>query len=432
LNANLSKNIQRDHQMKIFYLTVGLPHYFNLVLSKINSEPGVELIVISPKDPSDHVGPGVFQTLEGANFRNIFLEEYTIKPFIFAFKGLFWLLIKERPDLIVMPDHLLRGFQFHPGLVLLRHLLGFRLVLKSIPFLIPDFETSRDEIRAALRSERESGRGWWHWIGGLLKAGYRYLALLSRGRRFRLVDAHVVYVDEGRNVYGSYGVSSDKIFVTRNSPDTDSLAVAEQKILTEETVVRRSIRRILFVGRLVPTKRADLLIRAFRSVNSQYPDAELEVVGAGPELESLKDLVRQYSLDRVVHFAGAIYDPVQLGKAFMSSSLFVLPGLGGLSINEAMFYGLAVICAMADGTERFLVRKDVNGAFFEDGDEQDLARVIIETLSDLDRLKMMGRRSREIIEHEVNIGTVVAEYMNAFRSVLAAKQKAVRSRSAAG
>jgi glycosyltransferase involved in cell wall biosynthesis len=109
---------------------------------------------------------------------------------------------------------------------------------------------------------------------------------------------------------------------------------------------------------------------------------------------------------------------VQLGKAFMSSSLFVLPGLGGLSINEAMFYGLAIVCAKADGTERFLVRENINGTFFEDGDENDLARVIVQTLSDVERLGLMGERSRSIIEQEVNIGTVVAEYMRAFRSVV--------------
>ncbi len=393
--------------MKIVYLTTGLPHYFNLVLSKINAEPGIDLVVVSPSEPSSHVGAGVFLTSEGANFRSVLLQEYAIRPFIFSFKGLVSLLMKERPDVIVLPDHILRGFQFHPALMVLRYLLRFRLVLKSIPFLIPDLQASLDEVKAL----REQGK-----LRSMIEAGSRYVAVAARKRRFQMVDAHVVYVDEGKELYGSYGVPSDRIFVTRNSPDTDALKDAEQRILAEAAPVRCK-RRVLFVGRLVPEKRADLLIRAFRLARGQFHDAELVIVGDGPERDSLRDLVRRCSLEHAVRFAGPIYDPVQLGKEFMASYLFVLPGLGGLSINEAMYYGLAIVCAKADGTERFLVREGVNGAFFKDGDEADLARVMIEALSDPDQLRGMGSRSKEIIEKEVNIQTVVAGYLNAFRSV---------------
>ena len=62
--------------MKIIYLANGLPHYFNLVLSKMNAQPGIELIVVVPKDTAHHAVSGVYETTEGVNFRVIFLKEF--------------------------------------------------------------------------------------------------------------------------------------------------------------------------------------------------------------------------------------------------------------------------------------------------------------------------------------------------------------------
>jgi glycosyltransferase involved in cell wall biosynthesis len=230
-----------------------------------------------------------------------------------------------------------------------------------------------------------------------------------------MVDAHVVYVEEGRDVYGSYGVTPDRIFVTRNSPDTDVLEAVARDIFTAAAPPARKARGILFVGRLVEEKRAHLLIKAFKSVYDRFPDAELVIVGSGPQRHDLEDLVRHLRLERGVRFAGAIYDPVELGRAFASNSLFVLPGLGGLSINEAMFYGLAIVCSRGDGTEKYLVRAGHNGQFFKEDDEADLARILIQLLGSAHYLEHMGKRSKAIIEKEVNVHTVIAEYMKAFQ-----------------
>ncbi len=136
--------------MKVLYLSNGLPHYFNPVLSAINRMPGVELIAIVPKTKSQFIGDGVYQTREDANFRIIELQEYVIgRPFA-SFKGLPAVLYREKPDVVVIPEHLLLAFHLHPMLWLLRRILRFGLVLKSIPFTVPYYsealrETSRSD-----------------------------------------------------------------------------------------------------------------------------------------------------------------------------------------------------------------------------------------------------------------------------------------------
>jgi glycosyltransferase involved in cell wall biosynthesis len=91
--------------------------------------------------------------------------------------------------------------------------------------------------------------------------------------------------------------------------------------------------------------------------------------------------------------------------------------MGGLSINDAMFHGLPVVCSVCDGTEKKLVRNGYNGFFFEDGSEDDLVEKIGRLLHDPGTCHGMGRHSRQIIDQEVNINTLIAGYLKAFSFV---------------
>ncbi|MBS0171439.1 MAG: glycosyltransferase family 4 protein [Nitrospira sp.] len=401
--------------MKVLYLGNGLPHYFNPVLSAINRTPGVELVAIVPKTKSRFIGDGVYQTREDADFRIIELQEYVVgRPFA-SFKGLPALLCREKPDVVVIPEHLLLAFDLHPMLWILRRILKFGLVLKSIPFTVPSYSEARHEISGSAQDRSMNQMPAQEMRSTWPRRLRRRCTLFLRRRRYQRLDAHVNYIDAGREIYQSYGVSPDKIFVTRNSPDTDRMLRVETDLSTMGRIPQRSSTRVLHVGRLVSQKRVDLLLAAFREVVAEFPQAELLVVGDGPEAESFRDLTKNLGIAKNVTFAGPVYDPHELAMHFLSSSIFVLPGLGGLSINEAMFYGLAVICAGGDGTERFLVREGLNGTFFREGNMRSLTQAMLALLSDQKELVAMGRRSREIIDREVNIQTVVQEYVRAFR-----------------
>ncbi len=405
--------------MKVFYLANGLPHYFNLVLNKLHSTVGIDLIVVVPRGRGRYIDEAVHQTREGIEFRVIELEEYTAGPFFASFSGLAAVLIRERPNIIVLPEHLLRGFQLHPGLWLLRRLLRIRLILKSIPFLLPDYPSERQAIGVMETNSAAQSEGGNIFSGIGINRIKRRIAVELRRHRFCMVDAHISYVDSAKDVYGSYGVPARDIFVTRNSPDTDALRSTERAIFSEKILPQRSRYRLLHIGRLVPQKRVDLLLEALVAVRRAVPSVELIIVGGGPERGKLEALSRQLLLDECVTFVGPIYSPIALAQHFLSASIFVLPGLGGLSVNEAMFYGLAVVCSTGDGTERYLVREGWNGAFFNDNDSSSLAAVLIRLLHNYDELIKMSERSRAIIDNEVNITTVVNEYVRAFHYVCA-------------
>jgi glycosyltransferase involved in cell wall biosynthesis len=92
--------------------------------------------------------------------------------------------------------------------------------------------------------------------------------------------------------------------------------------------------------------------------------------------------------------------------------------MGGLSINDAMFFQLPIICSVCDGTEKKLVREGYNGLYFKEGSEDDLVDKIRYLFSNSVLRRQMGINSRKIIDEEINIHTVVKGYMDAFLHVM--------------
>ena len=109
---------------------------------------------------------------------------------------------------------------------------------------------------------------------------------------------------------------------------------------------------ILFVGRLQARKRVDALMRVCAAL-PENEQPELWIVGDGPERATLEALAE--TMYPRARFYGAVHGP-DLAPLFARADLFVLPGTGGLAVQEAMSYALPVIVAEADGTQSNLVR----------------------------------------------------------------------------
>jgi glycosyltransferase involved in cell wall biosynthesis len=404
--------------MKVVVLLNGLTHYYNLILNKLNSQPGVEIVAIAPGKSGSNIGHGVHQTREGIEFGLIEAEERCFWPFYCTFKGLASILLKVKPAIVIVPDIYIAGFVLIPVLRLVTRMLGIKLIMQSIPFRLLPYPQ-------ALAACRQESAVWGRlplWarvpirlLG--LEYGLRRAYLGFRKRTFIRADAHLNYVDEAYAIYGSYGVPGEKIFITYNSPDTDILKEIEEGLPEKSALLPNCGRRLVHVGRLVEWKRVDLLLRAFTRIRSAYPDTELLIIGNGPEETGLRQLAADLDVSESVRFVGAVYDPLVLAQYLRASTVYVLAGMGGLSINDAMFHRLPVVCSVCDGTEKKLVRDGYNGFFFEDGNEDDLVEKIGRLLRDPVTCRELGRHSRQIIDQEVNIHTLMAGYLKAFSFV---------------
>ena len=245
--------------------------------------------------------------------------------------------------------------------------------------------------------------------------------LETKKRILNFVDAHVDYVEDAFEIFGSYGVPRDKIFIIYNSPDTDLLFAIRKKIEKESPILPQSAHRLIHVGRLIEWKRVDMLLESFSIIKSEFPDAELLIVGYGPQENSLKDLSKKLNLENSVKFIGGIYDLELLGKYLTASSIYVLAGMGGISINDAMAFGKPIVVSVCDGTEKKLVRDGYNGLYFKDGNMDDLTDKIRYMFKNPEIQKKMSENSTNIIKNEINIHSVVDGYKKAFNYVLSSK-----------
>jgi glycosyltransferase involved in cell wall biosynthesis len=218
-------------------------------------------------------------------------------------------------------------------------------------------------------------------------------------------DALIAYSQRGAYEYAARGFPPEKIFVAHNSVSAPPGFPLPSKPLTFNLKPN-----ILFVGRLQARKRVEDLLFACTQVE---PDPRLVIVGDGPERERYESLARE--IYPSTEFVGAKHG-TELESYFREADLFVLPGTGGLAIQEAMSYGLPVIVAEGDGTQDDLVRKE-NGWQIPSGSVHYLIHTMKEAFSDVKRLRRMGEESYRIVKEEINIEKMVETFVRALDSL---------------
>ena len=401
--------------MKVIFTFGGLPHYYNYVLNRLNKLPGYEVKVIIPSGKSSSLGKGVHQTSKDIDFGIIELEEekrWYGKP---NFRNLMQVLKMEKPDILVLIWPYVLGFVLLPGWYNTIKKLGIKLVYKDIPFNIPEYNKALQFYRKNLLEETRHLK---HQNWGITQKLYYLLVRELIKKYLNKMDAHVYYTEDAYKIIPTYGVPKEKIHITYNSPDTDRLFSIREEIQNDTKLQLGNMKQILHVGRLVAWKNVDLLIEAFELVLRKVPQCRLIIIGTGPEKENLEKLAEEKGISDKVNFEGGVYEEKTLGRYFLASTVYVLAGMGGLSINDAMCFGKPVICSRADGTEKKLVRADYNGYYFEENNATDLADKIIKIISYPEIEKKFGENSTNIIKNEINIHTVITRYQKAFEYAL--------------
>lgn len=161
--------------------------------------------------------------------------------------------------------------------------------------------------------------------------------------------------------------------------------------------------RVAFVGRLVPYKGADMLLEAAAPL-IRAGSVVIDVVGDGPEMPGLRDLVRREGIESGVTFAGWV-DHTKLQDRLKQSDVFGFPSVrefGGAVVLEAMALGLVPI-VVAYGGPGELVTPATGVAVPIGGRESIVAgvRAALEGfVADPQRVRRMGRLARQrVLRH---------------------------------
>jgi glycosyltransferase involved in cell wall biosynthesis len=118
-----------------------------------------------------------------------------------------------------------------------------------------------------------------------------------------------------------------------------------------------------------------------------------------------------------VKYPGRVVEGV--GRFFDAADVFVLPGTGGLAINEAMAHGLPVVTSYADGSAESLITDGFNGWILTEGHADEIAMRLESLLSNPEMRLRMGAVSRELITTKYSFEAFIGRIINGLRAALA-------------
>lgn len=139
-----------------------------------------------------------------------------------------------------------------------------------------------------------------------------------------------------------YGLNRNKVPIVYNGIDLTHCIAKKNTQIGSQT-------KILHVGRFAPQKNHEMMVEAFADVVRDYPHCELDLVGDGDLVNSVRQKVTELGIKEKVHFL-KLLDNVY--EKMSESDIFILPSkYEGMPISliEAMATGLPIVATAVGG-----------------------------------------------------------------------------------
>lgn len=220
-------------------------------------------------------------------------------------------------------------------------------------------------------------------------ASYRLYSFIER--LLARISSGIVLVSEAEKQHAlQLGLPASKLHVIPNGMVTQTQgsreAVRSRVGISSDTLC------IGFVGRLVPQKAPERLIRAYALLAHQFPDTRLVMLGDGPLQPELYQLAEQFDINRQINWLEG-----EQGAEFMPAlDVFVMPSLYEAFpyvLIEAANAGLPMIATPVGGTDEMLVDQE-NGFVVGHDNAEALANALEQLIKDPSMRSRMGAASR--------------------------------------
>jgi len=245
---------------------------------------------------------------------------------------------------------------------------------------------------------------------------------LSSGLRrwvAKLSDTLLFYNHTAAQQYLSAGFDPDRVFVALNAMDQAPIQKARESRLAEPQRIEAFRLEnnlgdgpmILFVSRLEPANRLDLLIDALPRLVERVPDIQCVIIGKGePDLTHLRRLADQRGVANHIRFPGPIYDESQLAPWFIAADVFCYPANIGLSILHAFGYGLPVVTSdrvESQNPEIESLHDGENGLLYRDNDPASLADTLAHLIEDRDLRQRLSDEAHRTVTRQFTLENMV-------------------------
>jgi glycosyltransferase involved in cell wall biosynthesis len=222
---------------------------------------------------------------------------------------------------------------------------------------------------------------------------------------------HLCYGSRYKKELLALGVEESKIFVAQNTINVEkilSFCAGRKRESSGEYY------NFLSVGVLIKDKNIDLAIRAISRLIREGYKVRFNIIGKGTIIEELRSLVKEEKMDESIFVLGYKSDD-EIPEYFLNADVFIMPGTGGLAVNEAMAYGLPLISTIADGTIIDLLIEGRNGYYVDEtASVENIYEICKKVLEKgKNQLIEMGNLSRQIVTEKATLQNMVDNFEKA-------------------
>jgi glycosyltransferase involved in cell wall biosynthesis len=172
------------------------------------------------------------------------------------------------------------------------------------------------------------------------------------------------------------------------------------------------------VGRFDPIKNLPMLVAALAEARRRVPSVRGLLVGDGPEMPRVRELLRQEGLEDSVVLTGYRSDARDLVQCM---DLFILPSFSegtSMALLEAMYSGTAAAVTRVGGNPE-IVEAGVSGWVVESGAASQLAAAIVEAAEHPDRRQRMAGNAQRKVAERFTFDRMIGAYADLYRRLLA-------------
>ena len=169
--------------------------------------------------------------------------------------------------------------------------------------------------------------------------------------------------------------------------------------------------KILYAGRISFEKNCNIVLDAFEIILKTLPSAQLNFIGTGPALESLKISAEEKNIAHSVTFSGMIPHE-KLYEEFIQHDVFITASTmetQGMVVLEAISSGLPCIGVNSHALPELIVNGE-NGFLSKEGDYRSLAENALRILQDRELYRQFSVQSIEIsLRHSLEASCIKLE-----------------------
>ena len=210
------------------------------------------------------------------------------------------------------------------------------------------------------------------------------------------------------------GLDEMKLFVIYNSiPDWPA---GNRRVTRKIHCIEGNHILIGTAARLIPSKGIEILLRAASGILSVYPHVRLLIAGSGPQESGLKELARILGVEAQVVFTGRGSDMHNYYAAF---DIFVLPTLTeglGITVLEAMSFGLPVIASSVGGIPEFVIHKK-NGILVQPGNVFELRTALQFLLDNPIKTRYYGYQAKTDIQKGLTRDQMIEQTVSVLNTI---------------